>query len=106
MKGGGAPLDDAGDGLHSGQHLNSALRLAGLAGLGPKAVDEALHMLSFGQLTLALRRLMGQIFVACADEAIVVALITDELAALQMNDAVHDPIEQISICYSIPILSD
>ena len=85
------------DGLHLGQHLHAALRLARLRRLGFEAVDKGLHMLARRFLLLGeggIERAFGG---ARGDEGVVAAGVERELAVFEMQDEFGRGVQKIAV---------
>ena len=92
-----ALLDHLGDRLELGQPLDARLRLRGLAGLGPEAIDEALQMRAFGLLLGPGRGLQPGLFGAPRFEIVVAAGVKLELAFAQMQDGVDRIVQKLAV---------
>ena len=95
----GDPLVDRhrGDRSQLLDHLDARLGLARLAGLGLEAVDEGLHVLALGGDLGLLRGVVLEPLGAGALEAVVVAVVGDELLLVDVHDVVAHVVQQVAI---------
>src|SRR5665213_3306891 len=85
------------DRLHLGQHLDTRLRLARLAGFGAEAIDEGLQMLALCILLPDHLLVEHHALAAQAFEVGVAAAIERELVRFQRQDLVDGIVEQIAV---------
>ena len=86
-----------GDRLHALEHLDPALRLAGLAGLVAEAVDEGLDVGALGRLPLARLLRQDHPLAAGALEPVVAARVEGELPAFEMTGLLRHRVEKVAV---------
>src|SRR5262249_13512358 len=77
--------------------LLPALRLRRLGDVRAEAVDEALHLGEHRLLALVRRLLPRGAFALLLLEEVVVAGVGDQLAVVDVDDAVHDPVHEVAV---------
>ncbi len=78
-------------------HLDPRLCLARLARLGLEAIDEGLHVLALGGDLGLLRGIVLEPLGARALEAVVVAVVGDELLLIDVDDVIAHVVQQVAI---------
>ena len=85
------------DGLHLGQHLHPALRLARLRRLRFEAVDKGLHVFAGGLLLLGQGGIERTLGGARRDEGVVAAGVERQLAVFEMQDEFGRGVQEIAV---------
>ena len=85
------------DQLHALERLDPALRLLGLGGLGAKAVDEGVQVRDLPLLLDIGSLLQRELLCALPFELCVIAAVGRELARVDVNNDVHDAVEEVAI---------
>ena len=85
------------DQFHPLQRLDPALRLAGLGGLGAKALDEAMQVRALALLALVQGLLLGQALGANALEGRVAARVQRQAPLFDVGDVADHRIEEVAI---------
>ncbi len=86
-----------GNRLHARQSLESALRLARLAGLGAEARHEILHMGNLTLLLLVAALLQRQLLGTLPLKLRVVATVEVDIALLHMGNGIHHIIQKVAV---------
>ena len=82
---------------HAFQGLETALGLAGLGGLGAKAVHKGAHMGYFTLLFIVCGLLLGQLFYTLLFKGRVITGIEGNVLLFHMGDAVNDAVQKVPI---------